>query len=112
MVQQVSFRVVVDLCYSPNFCLLGKQKKVLGLRISLQHEASKYKDNNIWYGRLYYGYSKNIPETSPFKMANGGPLREKGILSNQWLGFKFIPLSILYLNFFYVAQNYNYNHNF
>ena len=40
------------------------------------------------------------------------PLREKGILSNQWLGFKFIPLSILYLNFFYVAQNRNYDFNF
>ena len=47
---------------------------------------------------------KNIPETFPFKMANGGPLKEKGILSNQWLGFKFISLSMLYLNFFYVAQ--------
>ena len=46
---------------------------------------------------------KNIPDLTK-KMANGGLLREKEILSNQWLS-----LSMKYLNFFYVAQNYNYN---
>ena len=97
---QSGYRLVLQ----PQLLSFGETKKVLGLRITLQHGASKYEDNNInGMGGCTMTIPKNIPDLTK-KMANGGLLREKEILSNQWLS-----LSMKYLNFFYVAQNYNYN---